>query len=181
MKEKETVTFKGVRIHTNGLLPQVGQLAPDFTAVNGHLRERKLSDYRGCVVVLNVFPSLDTDVCATSVRKFNEMAIKNEGVFVLSVSMDLPFAQRRFCTSEGLDEVIPLSLFRSEDFASRYGLILTDGVLKGMAARAVFVLDKEGKILYRQLVDEITEEPNYSRVLEVLKQTNAGVASILPV
>lgn len=168
MKEKETVAFKGVRVHTNGIMPQTGEPAPDFTAVTAHLRERKLSDFRGRKVVLNIFPSLDTEVCARSVRSFNEMAAQCDGVTVLSVSMDLPFAQQRFCTTEGLDKVIPLSVFRSSDFADGYGLILTDSVLKGLAARAVFVIDEDGRMVYRQLVDEITEEPDYGPVLKAL-------------
>lgn len=165
----EKVTFLGNEVHTQGSMPVVGQPAPDFTAVKGDLSEIKLSDYRGKKVVLNIFPSLDTDVCATSVRKFNKAAASLEGTVVLAVSMDLPFAQGRFCTAEGIENVVPVSLFRSHDFPASYGLILADGPLAGLAARAVIVVDENGIIRYEELVPEITVEPNYEKALEALK------------
>ena len=121
MKQFETVTFKGTAVHTNGMMPQKGEMAPDFTAVAGDLSELSLGSLKGKRVILNIFPSLDTSVCATSVRKFNVKAAHLENVQVLAVSMDLPFAQGRFCTTEGIENVKPVSLFRSKDFAGNYG------------------------------------------------------------
>lgn len=117
MKQFETVTFKGTAVHTNGMMPQKGEMAPDFTAVAGDLSDLSLGSLKGKRVILNIFPSLDTSVCATSVRKFNVKAAHLENVQVLAVSMDLPFAQGRFCTTEGIESVKPVSLFRSKDFA----------------------------------------------------------------
>lgn len=165
----EKITFLGQEVHTQGSMPAVGQPAPDFTAVKGDLSEVRLSDYRGKKLVLNIFPSLDTAVCAMSVRKFNEAAASLEGTVVLAVSMDLPFAQGRFCTAEGIENVIPVSLFRSHDFPASYGLILADGPLAGLAARAVIVIDENGIIRYEELVQEITMEPDYDKALNALK------------
>ena len=169
MKQFETVTFKGTAVHTNGVMPQKGEAAPDFTAVAGDLSELSLGSLKGKRVVLNIFPSLDTSVCATSVRKFNVKAAHLENVQVLAVSMDLPFAQGRFCTTEGIENVKPVSLFRSKDFAENYGLMMVDGPLAGLTARAVIIVDENGKVIYAQLVPEITEEPDYDAALSVLK------------
>ncbi len=169
MKQFETVTFKGNEVHTGGVMPQVGEMAPDFTAVAGDLSELTLAGFKGKRVVLNIFPSLDTSVCAMSVRRFNKMAAALDDVQVLAVSMDLPFAQGRFCTVEGIERVKPVSLFRSKDFADSYGLMMVDGPLAGLTARAVIVVDEEGRVAYVQLVPEITEEPDYDAVFAVLK------------
>lgn len=169
MEQFETVTFKGMAVHTNGTMPRKGGMAPEFTAVAGDLSELTLSSLRGRRVVLNIFPSLDTSVCATSVRKFNVKAAQLDNVQVLAVSMDLPFAQGRFCSTEGIERVKPVSLFRSKDFAENYGLMMTDGPLAGLAARAVIVVDEDGRVAYAQLVPEITEEPDYESALAVLK------------
>ena len=169
MEQFETVTFKGTAVHTNGVMPQKGEAAPDFTAVAGDLSELSLGSLKGKRVVLNIFPSLDTSVCATSVRKFNVKVAHLENVQVLAVSMDLPFAQGRFCTTEGIENVKPVSLFRSKDFAGHYGLMMVDGPLAGLAARAVIVVDENGKVVYAQLVPEITEEPDYDAALSALK------------
>ena len=169
MGQFETVYFQGVAVRTGGKMPVVGDMAPDFTAVAGDLSEVTLSAYRGKKVVLNIFPSLDTAVCATSVRQFNVRAAGMENVQVLAVSMDLPFAQGRFCSTEGITHVTPLSLFRSADFALHYGLLMADGPLAGLTARAVIVIDEEGKIVYTQLVREITDEPDYDTALSALK------------
>ena len=150
MKQFETVTFKGTAVHTNGMMPQKGEMAPDFTAVAGDLSELSLGSLKGKRVILNIFPSLDTSVCATSVRK-------------------LPFAQGRFCTTEGIENVKPVSLFRSKDFAGNYGLMMVDGPLAGLTARAVIIVDENGKVIYAQLVPEITEEPDYDAALSALK------------
>ena len=160
MKQFETVTFKGTAVHTNGMMPQKGEMAPDFTAVAGDLSELSLGSLKGKRVILNIFPSLDTSVCATSVRKFNVKA---------ALSMDLPFAQGRFCTTEGIENVKPVSLFRSKDFAGNYGLMMVDGPLAGLTARAVIIVDENGKVIYAQLVPEITEEPDYDAALSALK------------
>lgn len=169
MKQVETVTFKGSEVHTNGTMPEVGTLAPDFNAVAGDLTTLSLSSLKGKRVVMNIFPSLDTSVCATSVRRFNVKAAGMSNVVVLAVSMDLPFAQGRFCTTEGIENVKPVSLFRHRDFADRYGLMLSDGPLAGLTARAVIVTDEAGKIIYEELVPEITQEPDYDAALAVLK------------
>ena len=169
MKQFETVTFKGTAVHTNGMMPQKGEMAPDFTAVAGDLSELSLGSLKGKRVILNIFPSLDTSVCATSVRKFNVKAAHLENVQVLAVSMDLPFAQGRFCTTEGIENVKPVSLFRSKDFAGTYGLMMVDGPLAGLTARAVIIVDENGKVIYAQLVPEITEEPDYDAALSALK------------
>lgn len=165
----EKVTFLGNTVHLVGELPAVGSLAPDFSAVKGDLSEVRLSDFHGKKVVLNIFPSLDTPVCATSVRIFNQAASSLDNTVVLAASMDLPFAQGRFCSAEGIENLIPVSLFRSADFKASYGLILADGPLAGLAARAVIVLDENGKIVYEELVSEITNEPDYEKALAVVK------------
>lgn len=157
-----TVKFKGNEIRTNGNLPPVGTQAPDFTLVGEELNDIQLEDYKGKRVLLNIFPSLDTGTCAMSVRKFNKWVSEKENVVVICVSEDLPFAQKRFCAAEGLDNVITASDFRYHTFAHDYGVLLLEGPLKGLMSRAVVALDENGKVIYTQLVDEITEEPNYN-------------------
>ncbi|HOF98591.1 MAG TPA: thiol peroxidase [Paludibacteraceae bacterium] len=156
-----TVKFAGTDVHTNGELPAVGSKAPDFTLVGKDLQEIHLKDFAGKRVVLNIFPSLDTSTCATSVRKFNQWVSGKNNVVVICVSKDLPFAQSRFCGAEGLDNVITASDFRYNTFATDYGVLLVDGPLKGLMARAVVAIDENGKVIYNQLVDEISNEPNY--------------------
>lgn len=164
------VTLKGNEIHTNGELPAVGTDAPDFAGVKSDLSELSLSELKGKKVVINVFPSLDTAVCATSVRRFNQEATGHPDTVVLAVSKDLPFAQGRFCTVEGIDRVIPLSMFRCACFEDKYGMLLTDGPLKGLLARGVIVVDEAGKVIYTELVPEITTEPNYEAAMAALKK-----------
>lgn len=166
----ETLYFKTAPCHTYGTVPRVGAKAPDFTLVTPELKEIHLSDFAGKRVVLNVFPSLDTPVCAASVRRFNQEASQLENTVVLCVSMDLPFAAGRFCELEGLKDVIPASAFRSPVFAEKYGLRIVDGPLNGLLARAVLVVDTDGKIIYRDLVEEITEEPHYKEAIDLLKK-----------
>ena len=156
-----TVKFKDNEVHSNGNLPEVGSIAPDFTLVNASLQEIHLSDYKGKRLLLNIFPSLDTGTCATSVRKFNQWVSEKENVVVLCVSKDLPFAQSRFCGAEGLDNVITASDFKYNTFATDYGVLLIDGPLQGLMARSVVALDETGKVLYTELVAEITHEPSY--------------------
>lgn len=165
----ETVYFKGVPCHTYGNVPNVGDKAACYNFVTPELKEISCNDFKGKRVVLNVFPSLDTPVCAASVRRFNQEASSLENTVVLCVSMDLPFAAARFCTAEGLHDVIPASAFRSTMFAEKYGLELVDGPLAGLLARAVIVLDGDRKVIYRELVSEITNEPDYEAALSVLK------------
>lgn len=156
-----TVKFKGGDVNTNGQLPAVGTQAPDFKLVGSGLQEISLNDYKGKRVVLNIFPSLDTGTCATSVRKFNEWVSKQDNVVVICVSKDLPFAQGRFCGAEGLENVITASDFRYNSFATDYGVLLVDGVLQGLMSRAVVAIDENGKVVYNQLVEEIVDEPSY--------------------
>ncbi len=161
-----TVTLKGNAIHTVGELPEVGAKAPELRGlVNGDLQEVSLATYKGKRKVLNIVPSLDTAVCATSTRKFNEKAGGLGDTVVLVVSSDLPFAAKRFCTTEGLTNVVPLSMMRSREFGKDYGVLLLDGPLAGITARAVVVLDAEDKVVYRQLVPEIAQEPDYDAAL----------------
>ncbi|WP_020562495.1 thiol peroxidase [Methylosarcina fibrata] len=162
-----TIAFQGKPLHTSGELPAVDSRAPDFKLVNGKLADVTLATYAGKRKILNIVPSLDTPVCAASARKFNEKANKLENTVVLVISADLPFAQSRFCETEGLSNVIPLSTFRS-GFADDYGVRLTDSILAGLTARAVIVVDENDKISYTQLVNELTHEPDYDSVLAAL-------------
>ena len=159
------ITFKGSTVNTSGELPKVGAKAPDFTLLNRDLEEVNLTDFKGKNVVLNIFPSLDTGVCAASVRKFNKEAASLDNTVVLGISADLPFAADRFCSAEGIENVITLSVFRDEYFAKNYGVSLVDGPLKGLTARAVVIVNPEGKVIYNQLVPEITEEPDYNSAI----------------
>lgn len=164
----ETVFFKGTPCHTYGTIPSAGEKAPCFTLVDPDMKELRCSDYRGKRVVMNIFPSLDTPVCAASVRRFNADAAGMKDVAVVCVSMDLPFAMSRFCTLEGLENVVAASAFRSPEFAKDYGLLMTDGPLAGLLARCVLVIDERGNVVYRELVNEITEEPDYKAAMSVL-------------
>ena len=164
-----TITLKGTAIHTNGELPAVGSAAPDFHLVDKDLADVRLATYKGKKKLLNIVPSLDTSVCATSTRKFNKEAGSLPNVVVLVVSADLPFASKRFCTTEGLQNVVPLSIMRDKNFAKDYGVLLQDGVLAGITARAVVVLDESDKVVYRQLVPEIGQEPDYDAALKAVK------------
>ncbi|MDU1891425.1 MAG: thiol peroxidase [Dysgonomonas sp.] len=163
------ITFKGQTVNISGSLPQVGSVAPDFTLVKSDLSEVTLKDLHGKKVILNIFPSLDTSVCAASVRHFNKDATSLPGVIVLAVSADLPFAAGRFCTTEGIENVAPASVFRNPEFAKNYGVLMTDGPLKGLLARSVVVIGDDGKVLYTQLVPETTEEPNYEKAVAAVK------------
>ncbi len=165
----ETVYFKGTPCHTYGQIPAVGTLAPGFNLAGKGLDEVRLSDYKGKRVVLNVFPSLDTPVCAASVRKFNQEAAGLENTAVVCISMDLPFAMGRFCSAEGIENVTVASAFRSPVFSQEYGLQIVDGPLAGLLARAVIVLDENHKVIYSDLVEEITNEPDYKGAISVLK------------
>lgn len=162
-----TITLQGNEIHTNGELPGVGSSAPDFKLVTGELGDVTLADYSS-KKVLNIVPSLDTGVCAASAKVFNDAAKENADVAFLTVSADLPFAQGRFCSTESLENIQTLSMMRSKNFAKDYGVLITDGPLAGLAARAVIVLDADNKVLYNELVPEIAQEPNYEAALAAL-------------
>lgn len=153
--------LQGNPVHTNGELPQIGTKAPDFKLVTSDLKEITLNDFAGEKLIINIFPSIDTGVCATSVRNFNKIA-DEKGIKVLCVSKDLPFAAARFCGAEGLHNVITASDFRYNNFATDYGVLLTDSPLQGLCARAVVAVDENGVVTYTELVDEITTEPNYN-------------------
>ncbi len=163
------IKIEGNPIHTVGSLPAKGSKAPDFTLVKQDLSEVKLSDYSGKRVVLNIFPSLDTGTCAASVRRFNKEAGGLENTEVLCVSMDLPFAAGRFCVAEGIDGVTTASVFRDPEFGKDYGVTFTDGPVRGLLSRAVVVIDEKGTVIYTQQVPEVTEEPEYAPVLDILK------------
>lgn len=160
--------LKGNACNTNGDLPSVGASAPDFKLVTTDLRDVSLADYAGKKKLLNIVPSLDTDVCATSTRKFNASFAGRDDAVALVVSADLPFASGRFCSTEGLKNVAALSMMRSKNFAKDYGVLLSDGPLAGLTARAVVVLDADNKVLHSQLVPEITQEPDYDAAMQAL-------------
>ena len=161
------ITFRGTPANTVGNLPAVGAAAPAFTLTAADLSDKTLADFAGKRKVLNIFPSIDTGVCAQSVRTFNQRAAALQNAVVLCISADLPFAQARFCGAEGLDNVVTLSSFRSS-FAKDYGVLLADGAVRGLTARAVVVLDEQDKVKYVQLVSEIAQEPDYDAALAAL-------------
>jgi thiol peroxidase len=161
-----TITFKGNEIHTNGELPAVGSTAPEFKLVDNTLGDVSLADYAGKKKLLNIVPSLDTSVCAISAKKFNDFAKQHDDVYVLVISSDLPFAQSRFCGAEGVENVLTLSMMRSRNFAKDYGVLIQDGPLAGICARAVVVLDGDNKVIYTEQVPEIGEEPDYNKAIE---------------
>jgi thiol peroxidase len=163
-----TFTQRGNTVRTSGELPEVGATAPDFKLTTAELKDVSLADYAGKRKVLNIVPSLDTPVCATSTRKFNERAGQLKETVVLVVSADLPFAARRFCTTEGLQNVVALCEMRDRSFSETYGVTIMEGPMAGMCARSVLVLDKDNKVLYRQLVPDIGQEPDYEAALTAL-------------
>ena len=163
------VTLKGNACKTNGNLPSIGSNLPEATLVGKDLSRTNLADYKGKKLILNIFPSIDTGTCATSVRTFNQKASELENTVVLCISRDLPFAQSRFCGVEGIENVDTLSDFESGDFGNEFGVHLLDGPLKGLHARSIVVADENGKVLHTELVSEIVNEPNYDDALNALK------------
>lgn len=163
------VTLKGNEFSTSGELPAVGNAAPDFTLTSVDLGEITLEGLKGKKVVLNIFPSVDTGTCAASVKRFNEEASKLDNTTVLCVSRDLPFAQKRFCGAEGLDNVVSASDFRNGSFGTTYGVQIEDGPLQGLLARSVVVIDENGQVTYNQQVAETVDEPDYDSALAALK------------
>lgn len=164
-----TVTLSGNPVEVFGNLPQPGQTAPDFRLVNKELSNKSLGDYAGKRKILNIFPSIDTSTCAMSVRHFNQTANALPNTAVLCISADLPFAQSRFCAAEGLENVVTLSTMRGREFLENYGVAIKSGVLEGIAARAVVVLDENNKVLHTELVKEIANEPDYEAALAALR------------
>jgi len=163
-----TITLGGNPINTSGSLPVVGSKAPDFNLVKNDLSTTTLADFAGSKLVLNIFPSIDTGTCATSVRTFNTKASTLENTKVLCISRDLPFAQKRFCGAEGLENVINLSDFKDGSFGKNYGLTIVDGPLEGLHSRVVLIVDENGIVKYAEQVSEIANEPNYDAALAAL-------------
>lgn len=163
-----TVTLGGNPQHTNHDLPSNGSQAIDFSLVNGDLSNVSLENFKGQKLILNIFPSIDTGTCAASVREFNKRAASLPNTKVLCISKDLPFAQKRFCGAEGIENVVTLSDFRTGEFGKNYGLELIDGPLKGLHARSVVVLDENHRVIYSELVPEIKDEPDYDSALNAL-------------
>ncbi|MFT4152744.1 thiol peroxidase [Parafilimonas sp.] len=163
-----TITLRGEPVHTVGKLPSINVQAKDFTLTAVDLSEKTLADYKGKYIVMNIFPSVNTGVCAKSVRAFNQDAAGLNNTVVLCISKDLPFAQKQFCGAEGIDHVVMLSDFRN-DFGNIYGVEIADGALRGLLSRAVVVIDQSGKIVYEQQVPEIGQEPDYAAALKAVK------------
>lgn len=163
-----TITISGNTIHTSGELPALGSIAPDFNLVKYDLSEFSLSDLKGKKVLLNIFPSLGTGICSASVRKFNEKAAGLENTVVLAISKDLPFAAKEFCATNGIENVITLSVFRHPDFGKNYGIDILDGPFAGLLARCIVVLDESGKVIYTEQVPEIAQEPDYGKAIAAL-------------
>ncbi len=165
-----TITLKGTTIHTIGTLPATGTKAPNFILVKSDLSDASLNDFNGKKIIMNIFPSLDTSVCATSIRKFNAEAEKLDNTVVLCISRDLPFSHKRFCSTEGLNNVVSLSELRNDQFGIAYGVRIIDGPMAGLLSRAIVVTDESGKVIYTEQVPEITQEPDYFAALSALKQ-----------
>ena len=164
------ITFKGNTIHTSGSLPEVGTKAPDFTLTDGSLNDVHLSDYAGKKKILNIVPSLDTGVCATSARTFDKEIASVGDTVVLTISDDLPFAQSRFCESENIGQVVTLSEMRERSFGDDYGVRMVDGPLAGILSRAVVVIDDKDQVVYAEQVPEIAQEPDYEKALEAARK-----------
>lgn len=163
-----TITLRGTEIHTSGQLPAVGEQAPDFRLVNSELEDVSLGTYGGRKKLLSIVPSLDTPVCATSTKKFNDVASEKSDAVFLIISADLPFAMQRFCSAEGADNVVSLAMMRSKNFAEDYGVLIEDGPLAGITARAVLVIDENDRVMHAQLVPEIAQEPDYEAALALI-------------
>lgn len=162
------ITLQGNEIHTNGNLPEIGTSAPDFTLVNKDLENVSLSTFPGKKKILSIVPSLDTPVCAISTKKFDDHAKEHDDTVILIIAADLPFAMSRFCGAEGLENVIPLSVMRTRDFSRDYGVLIEDGPLAGITARAIVVLDQDNSVVHTELVSEIAQEPDYEAAIQAL-------------
>ncbi len=166
--EMADITLKGNPIRTNGNLPPIGSKAPDFLLTDGTLKDMSLKDYAGKRKLLSIVPSLDTPTCSLSTKKFNEEIKKHPEVVALVISADLPFAQKRMCAAENVENIIPLSMMRSKDFAKAYGVLIENGPLAGICARAVVVIDEKDLVVYTEQVPEIAQEPDYEMALKAL-------------
>jgi thiol peroxidase len=162
------ITLRGNPVNISGSLPVRGSKAPSFTLVKSDLSHLSLNELKGKKIVLNIFPSLDTPVCASSVRRFNQLAAGMDNTVVLAISRDLPFAQGRFCSTEGINNVITLSGFRDSDFGKAYGVDIIDGPMAGLYARSIVVINGDGDVVYTELVPEITQEPDYDAAVAAL-------------
>lgn len=162
------ITLRGNPINTVGNLPEVGSQAPDFKLTKTDLSDATLADFKGKRIILNISPSLDTAICATSIRKFNEEAVKLDNTVVLYASLDLPFAHNRFCSAEGIENVVSLSELHDRSFGENYGVRIVDGPMAGLYSRAVVIIDENGKVIYTEQVPEIAQDPNYEAALNVL-------------
>lgn len=162
------ITFKGNEINTSGQLPPVGSMAANFELIGADLSTKTLQDFKGNKLVLNIFPSIDTGICAASVRNFNQQAANLSNTKVLCISRDLPFAQSRFCGAEGIDNVVMLSDFKTGKFGKDYGLEISEGAFSGLHSRCIVVLDESGKVVYTEQVPEIAQEPDYEKALAAL-------------
>jgi thiol peroxidase len=163
------ITHRGNPVHTIGELPAVGSQAPDFRLTDANLNDVSLADFRGRKKLLNIFPSIDTPTCAMSTRKFNEYAARHPDAVIIMVSADLPFAQQHFCSVENTHNVKTLSMMRDRNFARDYGVLLLDGLYRGITARAIVVIDENDKVVHTELVPEIRQEPDYDKALAALK------------
>ncbi|MDP2424503.1 MAG: thiol peroxidase [Bacteroidales bacterium] len=163
-----SITLKGNIVHISGELPSIGSKAPDFKLVKSDLGEMALSELKGKKVLLNISPSLDTGICATALRVFNEKAAGIPNTIILAITKDLPFAMGRFCTAEGIENVISLSAFRDQEFGRLYGIEIIDGPFAGLLARSIVVVDENGKVVYTELVPEIAQEPDYEKALAAI-------------
>ena len=163
------ITLRGNAINTVGNLPAVGSVAPDFKLTKNDLSTATLAEFKGKKVVLNIFPSIDTQVCSASVRRFNKELSELNNTIVLCISKDLPFAQKRFCAAEGLENVITLSEFRDNNFSNDYGVLLADSGMAGLMSRAVVVIDENGNVAYTEQVPEIAQEPDYAKTLDAVR------------
>ena len=163
-----TITLQGNQINTNGEFPKIGDNAPDFVLVNSDMEDVSLSTYQGKKKLLSIVPSLDTPVCAISTKKFDQLAREKTNALFITISADLPFAMSRFCKIENLDNVITLSMMRSRNFAKDYGVLITDGPLAGITARAIVVLDEEDTVIHSELISEIADEPDYDTAVKIL-------------
>lgn len=165
-----TIKLKGEPFETIGELPAVGTKAPDFAVTKTDMGEMRLKNFLGKKIILNIFPSLDTQTCASAMVRFNEIAAQELNIFILCVSADLPFAQKRFCAAEHLNNVLPASVFRHPDLGILYGVAITNGPLTGLLSRAVVIINEEGAICYTEHVREISDEPNYAALIVALKE-----------
>lgn len=161
------ITLAGNPVNTIGELPKIGEIAKNFTLVASDLSEKSLSDFQGKRLLLNLFPSIDTGICSASARKFNEVATSLENTLVINISKDLPFALSRFCSAEGLENILTLSDFRGS-FSKDYGVEMIDGALKGLISRSIVIINEEGKVIYTEQVPEIKQEPDYEKALAIL-------------